>query len=197
MAKHRAIAIPGHQNCPFMRLRVWSLPWCPAFRWHMSIATCLLFTGTTNTGIVPTFPGGVVLMNKRWSLFSKSFSLRLYTQQSASEAFPRKKSFSLTWLFLGKWSQSRTWGITGSISCAWCQSSVQRLGNFLSWQANWTVLRMTSWSALSSSSIIQMSSVSARAGAPTFLWLSSSVTVSGSSLASIRSERRPPCCQNL
>ena len=82
----------------------------------MSIATCLLFTGTTKTGIVPTFPGGVVLMNKRWSLFSKSFSLRPYGRQSASEAFPRKKSFSLTHLFLGKWSQSRTCGITGSIS---------------------------------------------------------------------------------
>ena len=80
------------------------------------MATCLLFTGTTNTGIVPTFPGGVVLMNKRWSLFSNSFSLRPYTQQSASEAFPRKKSFSLTRLFLGKRSLSRTWGITGSIS---------------------------------------------------------------------------------
>ena len=116
MAKHRAIAIPGHQNRPFMRLRVRSLPWCLAFRWHMSIATYLRFTGTTNTGIVLTFPGGVVLMNKRWSLFSKSFSLRPYARQSASEAFPHKKSFSLTRLFLGKRSQSRTWGITGSIS---------------------------------------------------------------------------------
>ena len=31
-------------------------------------------------------------------------------------SFPSKKSFSLTRLFLGKRSQSRTWGITGSIS---------------------------------------------------------------------------------
>ena len=61
MAKHRAVAIPGHQNCPFMRLRVRSLPWYPAFQWHMLIATCLLFNGTMNTGMVPTFPGGVVL----------------------------------------------------------------------------------------------------------------------------------------
>ena len=116
MAKHRAVAIPGHQNHPFMRLRVRSLPWCLAFRWHISMATCLLFTGRTNTGIVPTFPGGVVLMNRRWSLFSNSFSLRPYARQSASEAFPHKKSFSLTGLLLGKQSQSTTWGITGSIS---------------------------------------------------------------------------------
>ena len=57
----------------------------------MSIATCLLFTGTTKTGIVPTFPGGVVLMNKRWSLFSKSFSLKPYARQSASESFSSQK----------------------------------------------------------------------------------------------------------
>ena len=80
------------------------------------MATCLLFTGTMNTRIVPTFPGGVILMNRRWSLFLNSFSLRPYARQSASEAFPHKMSFSLTWLFLGKRSQSRTWGITGSIS---------------------------------------------------------------------------------
>ena len=82
----------------------------------MSMATCLLFTGTTKTGIVPTFPGGAVLMNKRWSLFWKSFSLRPYARQLASEAFPHEKSLSLTRLFLGRRSQSRTCGITGSIS---------------------------------------------------------------------------------
>ena len=47
------------------------------------------------------------------------------------------------------------------------------------------VRRMTSWSALSSSSMIWISSVSARGLVP-FVWLSSCVTVSGSSLVSIR-----------
>ena len=130
--KHRAVAIPGHQNCPFMRLRVRSLPWCLAFQWHMSIATCLRFTRTTNTRMVRAFHGGVTFINSRWSLFSKSFSLKLYAQQSASGAFPRKKSFNLVRLFRGNRSQSSTWGITGSINWAWRQSSVWRLRSFLS-----------------------------------------------------------------
>ena len=60
--------------------------------------------------MVLILPGGVVFMNRMWSLFSKSFSLKPYAQQSASDTFPRKKSFNWVLSFFGSRSHSSTWG---------------------------------------------------------------------------------------
>ena len=178
MTKDKALAIPGHQNHSFIRLRDRSRPWCSAPQWQASVAICLWFTGTTNTRMVLILLGGVVFMNRMWSLFSKSFSLNPYARQSASDTFPRKKSFNRVLSFFGNWSHSRMCGINWSICWACYQSSVQRLWNFLSWWASWVTRRMTSWSTVSSSLIIQISSVSAP-GAPPFTWLSKSVQFLG------------------
>ena len=40
-------------------------------------------------------------MNRMWSLFSKSFSLKPYARQSALDTFPHKKSFNRVLSFFG------------------------------------------------------------------------------------------------
>ena len=77
--------IPGHQNLSFIKLNVWSRPWCPALQWQPSIAACCLCAGTTNTDIVSMLLDGVIFKESTMGsnpgivhlVFSKTFSSRL------------------------------------------------------------------------------------------------------------------------
>ena len=150
------------------------------------MATCLRFTRTTNTGMVPILPGGVVFMNRMWSLFSKSFSLKPYAQQSASDAFPRKKSFNRVLLFFGSQSHSSTWGITRvhllSLPPVFCAAIMKFLILTSQLGGMEDDLLIRSFFFLDYLDILGLGPGSTSL----CTWLSNSVTVSGSSLVLIQ-----------
>ena len=65
--------IGSNGNHSFSRLNIWSHPWCPMNRWHLSKAALLFMQGTTKASTSSWVLEGVILKYNIHCLMTKSF----------------------------------------------------------------------------------------------------------------------------